>query len=180
LLGIVTDPMSFNRYPYCNADPVNNDDPTGLMLIDQGRGNINFEILPLPSPGDPAGWGPVTSPPPCGCPGYVSCGRCAGFVSVGGTITVWTVVVARIAAYVDRCHRLWISAGLGLGGGSSGHVSGGRGCIIKGWGWGFGGGGAPPLPTGPYFGKGPGGFEGGVSSPGASVGGGYSGGGWSL
>ncbi|HEY3414408.1 MAG TPA: RHS repeat-associated core domain-containing protein [Armatimonadota bacterium] len=37
IVGITGDPMSFNRYLYCDANPVMNDDPTGLALMRHGR-----------------------------------------------------------------------------------------------------------------------------------------------
>jgi RHS repeat-associated protein len=38
IVGIKSDPMSFNRYLYCSADPVNNSDPSGLRQAENAGG----------------------------------------------------------------------------------------------------------------------------------------------
>jgi hypothetical protein len=68
--------MSFNRYLYCNADPITKEDPTGLYaVLDDGRRPFtdpsdpvpNFLALPQPGPT------PYVQPD---CPGWSGCQSC--------------------------------------------------------------------------------------------------------
>jgi hypothetical protein len=40
VVGITDDPMSFNRYLYCDAGPVDNVDPSGMLRYVRGRPNF--------------------------------------------------------------------------------------------------------------------------------------------
>ncbi|HEY3411688.1 MAG TPA: RHS repeat-associated core domain-containing protein [Armatimonadota bacterium] len=73
LLGFQSDPLSFNRYLYCNADPVLASDPSGLAPFNYGMAPSCFGSFVPCNPNDPA-----DQPP--GWWGYVGAG--AG-VSIG-------------------------------------------------------------------------------------------------
>lgn len=170
-MGIPTDPMSFNRYLYCNADPINKDDPTGL--VGQGRKPGGFPSPPSAG-GSPASQGRANDGNGRICAGWVPCGPCPGHGTFGGSSPIYIepFVLIQGVLLVDGCGHWHLNLGVGAGFPGlypSGYVAGGPGCV--GHGWGFGGG---FNWLGQHGGYGPGGLESGVGwPPGVSGGFGY-------
>lgn len=133
IVGIPTDPMSFNRYLYCNADPINKEDPSGLSYSASGaaRAPAGYPLVPpgagLPSnpPGSiPAKPGPTTYMQQT-CPGWMP-------------VTVAPCPARGWGSF------LWTAAGGGTGGllgAGAGGASGGILAVVGGaWGGAWGGG----------------------------------------
>jgi len=126
LLGIPTDPMSFNRYLYCNADPVNNTDPTGLFPESRLPQGI---LRPPSASGSPANSGPNDLDGQ-DCPGYDPCAnrfnRAVALLASRAGSTIIGGLGAAAGGSVGAGVGGTIGGGLGAGiGGTIGGIVGG-------------------------------------------------------